>query len=88
MLYKIFFLGGRIPDPIRNWKESGIPAEILEIIDRVGYKDATPIQRQAIPIGLQVSIKLPPLIKVGTSHSFVHFFLSIIILFYITFMLK
>lgn len=45
--------GGRIPDPIRNWKESGIPPEILEIVEKVGYTDATPIQRQAIPIGLQ-----------------------------------
>jgi ATP-dependent RNA helicase DDX23/PRP28 len=45
--------GGRIPDPIRNWKESGIPPEILEIVEKVGYTDPTPIQRQAIPIGLQ-----------------------------------
>jgi ATP-dependent RNA helicase DDX23/PRP28 len=45
--------GGRIPDPFRNWKESGIPHEILEIVEKVGYNDPTPIQRQAIPIGLQ-----------------------------------
>lgn len=47
-------LGGKIPDPIRNWKETGFPPEIAEIIDKVGYKEPTPIQRQAIPIGLQV----------------------------------
>jgi ATP-dependent RNA helicase DDX23/PRP28 len=46
--------GGRVPNPIRNWVESGIPKEILEIIETVGYKDPTPIQRQAIPIGLVV----------------------------------
>lgn len=51
--YNITIKGGRIPDPIRSWKESGFPKEILDIIDRVGYKDLTPIQRQAIPIGLQ-----------------------------------
>lgn len=51
--YNITIKGGRIPDPIRSWKESSIPAEILEIIDKVGYKDPTPIQRQAITIGLQ-----------------------------------
>lgn len=45
--------GGRIPDPIRNWKEAKIPQEILDIIEKVGYTEATPIQRQAIPIGLQ-----------------------------------
>lgn len=51
--YNITIKGGRIPDPIRSWKESGFPKEILDIIDKVGYKDLTPIQRQAIPIGLQ-----------------------------------
>ncbi|XP_014230428.1 probable ATP-dependent RNA helicase DDX23 [Trichogramma pretiosum] len=45
--------GDRIPNPIRSWKESGLPSEILNIIDQVGYKDLTPIQRQAIPIGMQ-----------------------------------
>ncbi|XP_014239413.1 probable ATP-dependent RNA helicase DDX23 [Cimex lectularius] len=51
--YNITIKGGRIPDPIRSWKEVNFPPEIMEIIDKVGYKDATPIQRQAIPIGLQ-----------------------------------
>lgn len=51
--YNITIKGGKIPDPIRNWKESGFPQEILDIIDKVGYKDPTPIQRQAITIGLQ-----------------------------------
>ncbi|XP_046382803.1 probable ATP-dependent RNA helicase DDX23 [Ischnura elegans] len=51
--YNITIKGGRIPDPIRGWKESGIPKEILDIIDTIGYKEPTPIQRQAIPIGLQ-----------------------------------
>ncbi|EEB18879.1 pre-mRNA-splicing ATP-dependent RNA helicase prp28, putative [Pediculus humanus corporis] len=51
--YNITIKGGKIPDPIRNWKEAKIPQEILDIIERVGYTEATPIQRQAIPIGLQ-----------------------------------
>ncbi|KAL0280031.1 UNVERIFIED_CONTAM: hypothetical protein PYX00_001451 [Menopon gallinae] len=51
--YNITIKGGKIPDPIRNWKEANIPQEILDIIDKVGYTEATPIQRQAIPIGLQ-----------------------------------
>ncbi|XP_023305428.2 probable ATP-dependent RNA helicase DDX23 [Lucilia cuprina] len=51
--YNITIKGGKIPNPIRSWKESGFPKEILDIIDRVGYKEPTPIQRQAIPIGLQ-----------------------------------
>ncbi|KAK3518981.1 hypothetical protein QTP70_016138, partial [Hemibagrus guttatus] len=51
--YSITTKGGKIPNPIRNWKEYELPPHILEVIDKCGYKDPTPIQRQAIPIGLQ-----------------------------------
>ncbi|XP_062613168.1 probable ATP-dependent RNA helicase DDX23, partial [Saccostrea cucullata] len=52
--YNISCKGGRIPNPMRNWKESGLlDKEILDVIEQVGYKEPTPIQRQAIPIGLQ-----------------------------------
>jgi ATP-dependent RNA helicase DDX23/PRP28 len=45
--------GGQIPYPLRSWTESDIPQPILEVIEKIGYKDPSPIQRQAIPIGLQ-----------------------------------
>ncbi|XP_046847137.1 probable ATP-dependent RNA helicase DDX23 [Xenia sp. Carnegie-2017] len=45
--------GGRIPNAIRSWQESKLPPELIETIDKLGYKEPTPIQRQAIPIGLQ-----------------------------------
>ncbi|KAJ1033894.1 hypothetical protein NDA16_000102 [Ustilago loliicola] len=45
--------GGNIPKPLRSWRESSIPATILSTIEEVGYKEPSPIQRQAIPIGLQ-----------------------------------
>eukprot|EP00842_Homolaphlyctis_polyrhiza_P004184 jgi/Hompol1/4767/HPOL_003865-RA len=45
--------GGNIPNPIRNWSESSLPPSIKDLIQRVGYTEPTPIQRQAIPIGLQ-----------------------------------
>ncbi|EPQ31081.1 uncharacterized protein PFL1_01270 [Pseudozyma flocculosa PF-1] len=45
--------GGNIPKPIRSWKESSIPRPIMEAIQEIGYTDPSPIQRQAIPIGLQ-----------------------------------
>ncbi|KAJ8313993.1 hypothetical protein KUTeg_008554 [Tegillarca granosa] len=51
--YNIACKGGRIPNPIRSWRESDIQSELLDIIDKIGYKEPTPIQRQAIPIGLQ-----------------------------------
>lgn len=51
--YNITIKGGKIPNPIRNWKEAGFHQDIMDIINKVGYKSPTPIQRQAIPIGLQ-----------------------------------
>lgn len=51
--FSIAARGGSIPHPLRSWEESSIPPQILEIIDQVGYKEPSPIQRQAIPIGLQ-----------------------------------
>lgn len=51
--YNITCKGGKIPHPIRYWHESILSKEILAIIESVGYKEPTPIQRQAIPIGLQ-----------------------------------
>ncbi|CAL1704369.1 unnamed protein product [Somion occarium] len=51
--FNIAARGGQIPHPLRSWSESAIPPQILEIIAKIGYKDPSPIQRQAIPIGLQ-----------------------------------
>ncbi|MCO5613743.1 hypothetical protein L7F22_068021 [Adiantum nelumboides] len=45
--------GGHIPKPLRSWQESDIPPNVLNAIDKIGYKEPSPIQRQAIPIGLQ-----------------------------------
>ncbi|PHH73834.1 hypothetical protein CDD82_5252 [Ophiocordyceps australis] len=45
--------GGSIPNPMRDWHESGLPQRILNVVDKVGYKEPTPIQRAAIPIALQ-----------------------------------
>lgn len=50
--YNITTKGGNIPEPIRKWKEcTDLASEILDVINRIGYKEPTPIQRQAIPIG-------------------------------------
>ncbi|KAF8350783.1 P-loop containing nucleoside triphosphate hydrolase protein [Amanita rubescens] len=51
--FSISARGGQIPHPLRSWAESDIPQSILECIERIGYKEPSPIQRQAIPIGLQ-----------------------------------
>ncbi|KAJ2777423.1 mRNA splicing protein prp28 [Coemansia javaensis] len=51
--YSISCKGGAIPRPYRSWKESGIPRQILHAVEDIGYREPTPIQRQAIPIGLQ-----------------------------------
>lgn len=51
--FNITTKGGSIPNPMRNWKESRLPDELLEGIKSCGYKAPTAIQMQAIPIGLQ-----------------------------------
>ncbi|KAK5816461.1 P-loop containing nucleoside triphosphate hydrolase protein [Linnemannia elongata] len=51
--FNISCKGGSIPNPIRKWEESTIGPQILSVIEKVGYKEPSPIQRQAIPIGLQ-----------------------------------
>ncbi|PON21770.1 pre-mRNA-splicing ATP-dependent RNA helicase PRP28 [Trichoderma gamsii] len=45
--------GGAIPNPMRSWEESGLPRRLLDIVDKVGYKEPSAIQRAAIPIALQ-----------------------------------
>lgn len=51
--FNISTKGGNIPHPIRSWAESGLPEKMLRVIESVGYTEPTPIQRQAIPIGIQ-----------------------------------
>uniref|UniRef100_A0A2K5Z237 Probable ATP-dependent RNA helicase DDX23 n=1 Tax=Mandrillus leucophaeus TaxID=9568 RepID=A0A2K5Z237_MANLE len=51
--YSITTKGGKIPNPIPSWKDSSLPPHILEVFDKCGYKEPIPIQRQAIPTGLQ-----------------------------------
>jgi len=45
--------GGRLPNPIRFWSESGLPACVLRAIEEVAqYAEPYKIQRMAIPVGL------------------------------------
>jgi len=50
--YNIAAKGGKIPHPMRYWSEGKLPPDILDVIRENGYLEPTPIQRQAIPIGL------------------------------------
>lgn len=51
--FSIAAKGGHIPRPLRSWHESDIPKQILSVVADIGYTEPSPIQRQAIPIGLQ-----------------------------------
>ncbi|KAF1762375.1 hypothetical protein GCK72_010637 [Caenorhabditis remanei] len=51
--FNISIKGGRVPRPLRNWEEAGFPSEVYQAVKEIGYMEPTPIQRQAIPIGLQ-----------------------------------
>jgi ATP-dependent RNA helicase DDX23/PRP28 len=50
--FDIRIQGGRASLPMRFWNESGLPTEILQAIEAMGYEQPSPIQRQAIPIGM------------------------------------
>ncbi|KAI5849945.1 pre-mRNA-splicing ATP-dependent RNA helicase prp28 [Tricharina praecox] len=51
--FNIATRGGGIPLPMRSWEESQLPTRLLQVVDEVGYKDPSAIQRAAIPIALQ-----------------------------------
>ncbi|KAJ5980328.1 Helicase C-terminal [Penicillium waksmanii] len=51
--FNIATKGGSVPNPMRSWEESHLPKRLLELVDRVGYKEPTAIQRAAIPIAMQ-----------------------------------
>ncbi|KAL3473543.1 hypothetical protein BJX99DRAFT_248851 [Aspergillus californicus] len=51
--FNIATRGGAVPNPMRSWDECNLPGRLMELVDRVGYKEPTPIQRAAIPIALQ-----------------------------------
>ena len=51
--FNISTKGGSIPNPMRDWKESGLPKRLLDIVAQVGYNEPSAVQRAAIPIALQ-----------------------------------
>lgn len=53
--FDILVRGGRAPMPLRSWEEckDKIPEPILRAISDLKYVEPSPIQRQAIPIGLE-----------------------------------
>ncbi|RDW77153.1 pre-mRNA-splicing ATP-dependent RNA helicase PRP28 [Coleophoma cylindrospora] len=51
--FNISTKGGGIPNPMRNWQESGLPKRLLDVVAQVGYDEPSAVQRAAIPIALQ-----------------------------------
>lgn len=50
--YDIRIKHGRATHPLRSWKESTLHPCFLDAVADLGYKEPSPIQRQAIPVGL------------------------------------
>ena len=48
----IVIRGKRIPNPARNWSELDLVPQLISNIAKAGYVKPSPIQMQAIPIGL------------------------------------
>lgn len=52
--FDITIKGGKAPNPIRKWEEGvGLPDAVFQAIKELGYERPSPIQMQAIPIGLE-----------------------------------
>lgn len=51
--FSITVKGNGVPNPMRSWSESNLPDWALRAIKDAKYTEPTPIQRQAIPIGLE-----------------------------------
>lgn len=51
--FDIRIVGGRASLPLRQWHEAAFPEAIRRAIQDAGYLEPSPIQRQAIPIGLE-----------------------------------
>ncbi|TVU44134.1 hypothetical protein EJB05_03567, partial [Eragrostis curvula] len=45
--------GSRLPRPMRKWSESNLDADLLAAVEEAGYRDPSPIQMAAVPLGLQ-----------------------------------
>lgn len=51
--FSISSKGSDIANPLRAWKESSIPSQLIELmIESFGYENPTPIQRTTIPLAL------------------------------------
>lgn len=53
--HNIVCKGGKAPPPLRHFRDGNLlhPSLLRALFEKMGYRDPTPIQRQAIPIGLQ-----------------------------------
>lgn len=48
-------MGRQVPEPAKTFDDFGVDEDILDNLKKCGYTDPTPIQKQAVPIMLQVS---------------------------------
>jgi len=51
--FQINTKGAYIPHPLRSWSEAGLLPEIMAVLKKIGFENPTPVQRAALPIGMQ-----------------------------------
>jgi len=51
--FDIAVRGAKGTMPLRYWNEGGLPKEVLKALDDLGYNEPTPIQRAALPLGME-----------------------------------
>ena len=45
--------GAKMPNPLRDWDEAQLPPALAAAIAELGWKEPSPIQRAAVPVGLE-----------------------------------
>ncbi|MDP2437379.1 MAG: DEAD/DEAH box helicase [archaeon] len=51
--HQIMTQGVGVPAPVRSWAEAQLPAPVQSALNQAGYRSPTPVQMQAIPIGMR-----------------------------------
>lgn len=51
-------VGRHVPEPAKTFEDFGVGEDIIENLKKCGYVEPTPIQKQAVPILLMVSLTI------------------------------
>lgn len=57
-MHNITVVGRHVPEPCKNFIDFQVDEDIINNLEKSGYSEPTPIQKQAVPLMLKVSYTL------------------------------